>query len=31
MSLEKLGWNNYFAEQFKPYADQGIYPARVIT
>ncbi len=31
MSLEKLGWNNYFVEQFKPYADQGIYPGRVIT
>lgn len=29
MDLFTLGWNDYFAERFAPYADQGLTPARV--
>jgi ribosome biogenesis GTPase len=31
MSLEKLGWNNYFEKSFKPYLEKGFCAARVIA
>ncbi len=31
MSLEKLGWNEYFEENFKPYLEKGFCAARVTT
>lgn len=30
MSLDKLGWNEYFKEQFNSYENKGYIPARVI-
>lgn len=31
MHINKLGWNDYFENQFQVYNDQGLIPARVIT
>jgi ribosome biogenesis GTPase / thiamine phosphate phosphatase len=31
MSLEKLGWNNYFEKNFEPYLEKGFCAARVIN
>ncbi|WP_426351112.1 ribosome small subunit-dependent GTPase A [Alloiococcus sp. CFN-8] len=31
MSLEKLGWNTYFQDNFIPYSNNGFVAARVIT
>lgn len=31
MSLEKLGWNTYFSNEFEGYAENGFHPARVIS
>ncbi|QQL46009.1 ribosome small subunit-dependent GTPase A [Sulfuriroseicoccus oceanibius] len=30
MTLEDLGWNDQFAKEFKPYAKEGLTPARLI-
>ncbi|HXV22605.1 MAG TPA: ribosome small subunit-dependent GTPase A [Desulfuromonadales bacterium] len=30
MNIENLGWNAHFAEQFKPYEQQGLAAARVV-
>lgn len=29
MELEKYGWNNFFAESFRPYENNGLSPARI--
>ena len=31
MTLEDLGWDDYFAAAFAPYAEQGLTPARVVA
>ena len=31
MTLEDLGWNDFFASAFAPYAEQGLVPARVVA
>ena len=31
MTLEELGWNDFFAAAFAPYAEQGLVPARVVA
>ena len=31
MTLEDLGWNDFFATAFAPYAEQGLVPARVVA
>jgi ribosome biogenesis GTPase len=31
ISLDALGWNQFFAEAFEPFAEQGLMPARVVV
>jgi ribosome biogenesis GTPase len=31
VTLEDLGWNDFFAAAFAPYAEQGLVPARVVA
>lgn len=31
MTLDELGWNDFFASAFAPYAEQGLVPARVVA
>lgn len=31
MTLDNLGWNDFFASAFAPYAEQGFVPARVVA
>ena len=31
MNLEDLGWNDFFAAAFAPYAGQGLVPARIVA
>ncbi|HEV2851626.1 MAG TPA: ribosome small subunit-dependent GTPase A [Thermoanaerobaculia bacterium] len=31
MTLDELGWNDFFAAAFAPYAEQGLVPARVVA
>ena len=31
MTLEDLGWNDFFAASFEPYRAQGLAPARVVA
>jgi ribosome biogenesis GTPase len=31
VTLEELGWNDFFAAAFAPYAEQGLVPARVVA
>jgi ribosome biogenesis GTPase len=31
MTLDDLGWNDFFASTFAPYAEQGLVPARVVA